>query len=299
MKILNKFIALILLASCGSKDSYDPPNNHKVEVTEAVNTLKTLIRFDSVDGFVSEYSNREKDTGDSTLRNGQLCFAGFSEYCQFVKNAIAEDGKIFRAPSRVGSDEDNAASRDQLTGVIMYLVKTHDTTTATKVMNYIQDHDGYMCEGDTRCKVSNIGIGGMWGLLRITWNHLGLKPTPMMIVSNVGDETTLLVESKSTPLNYRSYLIALQILVYIHCDKYTTKLSDAAENLYKRDNKNPLYGFITSNENGVKNFLKLYPRTVGIRDSWSIQNDMSKYDTSKDNIGSWLFMGGLILNGVK
>ena len=78
---------------------------------------------------------------------------------------------------------------------------------------------------------------------------------------------------------------------------YTSKLKLAATSLANKDPYNPFYKWLAGQE-VTQEFLDKYPKSEGTCDEWSLQNDMSVYKAENDNIGSWIFLGNLIINGL-
>jgi hypothetical protein len=298
MKLLS--ILPLFLCACGSPVIPEPTATDKVSAT--VESLKANVFTNDVIGFCSDNGDGQCDDGDSTIRNGQLCFSGELQYCDYVKNAVGADGRIWRSPARVDNtwEVSETASRDQLLGVLMYLAKTHDTELAMRVLNYIQANHNSVCPiSDGRCKVSNLGfMGPMWGTMRIVWNHLGLTPTYEMQASNAGDEATIWGSASGVPVNYQLHLLANQILVYMHCDVYTNTLKLAADRIASRDPDNLFYAWLAG-QDVTEKFLTFAPKTFGLKQKWSFQNPMNEYSETTDNVGSWLMLGDLILKGVK
>jgi len=297
MKKLLPFLSLLICA-CGSREKPPVivPNN---ALNSTIERLRSEVPFNEQVGFCTAYNGC--DDGDSTIRNGQLCFSGEDRYCAYVKNTIGSDGRIWRSVRRVDNtwELSDTASRDQLLGVLLYLVKTHDVDTAKKVLHYIQSHHNQVCPiSDGRCDVSNLSfMGPMWGTMRIVWNHLGLTPTWEMLASNAGDESTILASAMSVPVNYQLHLQANQILIYMHCGVYTNILKTAAVKIAARDPDNLFYAWLAGTD-VTQLFIDKAPKKFDQKLKWSFQNPMTEYSETTDNVGSWLMLGDLIQKGV-
>ena len=104
--------------------------------------------------------SRFSGDGDSTLWNGLLCFTGANPWaCEAVKKSQSDDGRIWRSPRRMltendGNDYPQASfSRDMARGVLLYILETEDRDLAQRWSDYMSgigalcpDHTDWSCD---------------------------------------------------------------------------------------------------------------------------------------------------------
>lgn len=183
--------------------------------------------------------------GDGVYINGFLCLVGIEPSCEMVKNSIGEDGRLWRSPFRRlnGDSNINTSSRDQLNGLLAYLVATKDTYVALRFQDYLKANGNKLCPLDTdgRCNLTSVS----YGLLFDVYRYIGLS-TPLEwqaqypLLSN-----TLKFEAVTVSPGYPMYLIGQQVLLMIKVNDFTSNVKSAADSLFSAQSDNPFYRYLS------------------------------------------------------
>lgn len=138
------------------------------------------------------------DDGDSVIFNGLLCYSGNEVACKAVGESQTSDGRWWRSPRRAaGEGRVSAASfsRDQLIGVIFYLMTLYKTEPeqaqkkATAWHNWIKANGDSLCtDAPTTCRVAPAN----WTLLARLFDFMKL-PLDNNLQNYLGTESNKIV----------------------------------------------------------------------------------------------------------
>lgn len=164
------------------------------------------------------------------------------------------------------------------------------------MVKYLYKNKDRLCtvSSDNRCFVTST----MWGVIRIVSNYINTKVPLLAYVGNIGDEEIIRLSSIAVPVGYEMKLVALELLIYIKADKFTLKLKEAAKHLYERQPENPFYAYLNGLD-ATDLTLKYIPKSdVKDRYYWILQEDTAVWyiKQRRDDLGSWLFLLGILLN---
>jgi hypothetical protein len=120
------------------------------------------------------------DDGDMTLFNGLLCYSGNQLACEAVRRSQTPDGRFWRSPLRAqtgnlhyeggtayldDTGNDKSFSPDMELGVLLYAIRTRDTSALSRWYNWISASRGrtchvrgYICNPLDLACVSSLGL---------------------------------------------------------------------------------------------------------------------------------------------
>lgn len=120
------------------------------------------------------------DDGDSVIFNGLLCYSGNAVACKAVGDSQTADGRWWRSPRRAAGEgrvSSASFSRDQLIGVIFYLLTTYKTEPelarqkATAWHSWIKANGDALCTGTiSTCTVAPVN----WTLIARLFDYMKL-----------------------------------------------------------------------------------------------------------------------------
>lgn len=270
MHLRNKLVCLlgVLLVSCGTEHSSTPPSKSTKEKLEVLS-----VKLDAY-----ALSSTEAEEGDSVLFNGIQCLADkdkFAQACADVKASQGADGRMWRAPARVDKDLIDSFSRDMAMGTAAYLVATHDTELAQKWQSYFEK-EGKLCSvsSDSRCDFTP----ALFGLLGDVWENIGLEPSNSMEAGQVGDDSTVYVQTASVDTGYQLHLNSVYLFVKQRMNQSGGVLTSIANKLVERQPNNPWYQYLAGNKDKAgKLVLAQAPATLPKKHTqWSFQRDTAE-----------------------
>ena len=222
---------LCCVAACGAPSNPGPAKPSPVgDIAEPLATPMCMIPDGrQIAVYTDAYSGCHSPNG--SLMQGLLCFSGEQWACD-VMDVFLTDDSLVKDPINIGADHGGSGSRDELLGHLAYLVRTHDKEHAKKLLKMIQGNGNRVCTDDTdgRCYVTP----AMYGLMKIVWQHIGLDPSPNMVIGNAGDDTALAVSAKSATVGYQLHLVAIQLLIRAHTNTWSSACQEAAKILLQR-----------------------------------------------------------------
>lgn len=241
------------LVACGKADTPDDavPNTPSIErlAELTANARVWAPTCSKVDGLTYPAFDPNGDVvdcgdGDGVYLNGSLCLVGETSACDMVRASVDSDGRLWRSPFRLqnGDNGVNTASRDQLNGLLLYLVATKDKATAKRFQGYIEKTNGRLCPYDTdnRCNLTAVS----YGLLAKVWSYIGLTPPIPWSLQTSVLTNTLKIEAATVSPGYQMFLVGQQILILIRTGDYSLIAEGAANSLFERQSDNPFYRYL-------------------------------------------------------
>lgn len=243
-------LALLVLTACGSpsKPVIQPPGGILTEETqEALRVRRDAIMEWTIrrDGGPAKESQEDMlgDVGDGTLFAGLLCASGDAQACNAVRDAQGEDGRWWRAPSRIGKEGDNTFSRDMTMGVLLYFAMSRDVQAAQRWMSYVEKNNGNTCATDTdgRCALTPF----MWSSIRLVWLHLGLPlNTDMRLSQTLVGQRAWEGEARSRPPGFNLHLVSVTLFLFRKMNIWNESYQTASSILVERQPGNPWFLFL-------------------------------------------------------
>jgi len=259
-----RYSAFIIAGVLGCSKPDTPPRPANTDLSDII------ARFDGWQGYPGMvcWDGNANCNGNSGLFSGLLCSVGQPEACDHVAQ-LATEGGLLRHPDADPSAE-NSSSRDELLGHLLTITTTKDKEHAERVFAIVRD--GKICNNstDTRCSMTPM----MWGLMRVTWNHIGLKPSWQMLASNVGDDHTLLVQAESAPTGFELHLIGVNLLLRAKTDTWSSTNTKVAATLAKRQPENEFFQYLAGNNKEAARLLRSHLPEVPTRQKqWYTERD--------------------------
>jgi hypothetical protein len=218
---------------------------------------------------------------------GYLCLAGEQKGCSTARASFGVDGRGWRNPRHEPLGEGNSFSRDMLLGALYYFVATKDTQTEANFRSYVK-RTGKLCDDatDNRCEMTP----GMWGLWGEVARYIGSEPTDTMKANMLIDDKQIYLQSLTSPSGYRRELVAMEIILRRYMARNSRLLDSASEELYAREQNNPLYEYLARGK--TERFWQLFMEKSPSEDPKSYRN----WTLAKDNLWSssmgweWIFL---------
>lgn len=281
-KFLSAVLALSLLA-CGGSDSQvtqtpKPPTD--VRLKEQLHRMLPLLTF--CGNVVAEDSPNNLTgqphcgTGDSMIGTGVYITAplpGREQLFAGILDSIAPNGRPYRSPQyrAVGHSEDSF-SRDQTIGLLLYLMESKDTITATKVWNYVKGNNLNICpdDSDGRCKMTP----NMLALWSDVFTYLEIPKDPLMTFSRNIDEDLLIIQARSAPAGYPLHLISQNIWLRIKLGRLSVKYAEVAAILAARQPYNLWFAYLEqiTQANKEANVEKIGAELATCMEQWPGEN---------------------------
>lgn len=277
-----KLLALLLLFITGCRNYDYKDSGLSTEQREQLQQ-----RYDSIlpwaircDGGVAKEGC---SVGDTALFNGIACASGDEEACDAVRRSQGEDGKVWRAPSRVGVDTENSSSRDMALGFMLYLSKTKDRQAALKFQDYIESHKK-LCEDatDNKCNLTPV----IWGIMYHVWGHLGLVRSSSMEINSYGLEQVIEGQFAFTGPGYQLHLLAVEMFILKEVGYHNNTLVHVALKMASFQTNNPFFQYVAGDlEKATNLILQQAPIEQPLeRSQWSFERD-TKEEAWKDSMG--------------
>ena len=194
--------------------------------------------------------------GDSLLWAGLLCSVGEQVQCDAIKASQSEDGRLWRAPSRVNNanipvntTSSNSFSRDMLLGFFQYLVSSKDIEAGNALVSYLDSHNSQLCPDatDNRCNLTLPQYEEIWGTMKYIWQYMGATPTTKMQRSTLGNDAILKTESVFAVNNgYTLHLVAVGLYLRQRLGIFNSTLQNAANIVLARQPDNPFYEYVAN-----------------------------------------------------
>jgi hypothetical protein len=135
-----------------------------------------------------------------------------------------------------------------LLGFLNYLVGSQDTDGATRMYNYLKNHNYQLCPtaSDNRCDVSPIPYIAGWGTMGQLFKHLGLPETSEMTNAQIFgvDQASINLESDFAAEGFPLHLVAVELRLRQLTNNFTSALQQAANNVLQRQPNNPFYEYV-------------------------------------------------------
>lgn len=273
-------LLLLLFVGCGKTERKNvPPNSTNIDsIREWAPTCNGYISKDNC------------DQGDVLAYAGYLCLVGEEIGCRTAHDSFDEEGRAWRNPKHEPLGDGNSFSRDMLLGALYYFTATKDTETEAKFRKYVKDN-GILCPDatDNRCEMTP----GMWGLWGEVSRYIGVEPNTTMKVNMFVDDKQMYLQSIVSPSGYQRELVAMEILLRSFMARNSTLLNWAAEELYKKEQENPLYELIARGK--TERFWQLFDQQMpkeepAYKTHWSIAKEHSQ-EAWKQSMGwEWVFL---------
>lgn len=279
MSVFLKFLGIVfvnLVLSCGTKSHHYTGSSGKSSSEKLIASREQVRTWLSTcEGGIACKSRPDgsSDDGDSLLWAGLSCFSGEESQCAAVKLSQGPDGRMWRAPSRVGKEVINSFSRDMMLGFMAYLVHTKDTAAATAWIEYVDAHSSLLCPlaSDNRCHPLDAG----WGLIGAVWYYLNLPLTPRMIGGLSSPQSIAVdVEAAVNPPGFTLHLVGIEILLKRTLGRGNPVINKAADRLHSRQPQNPFFCYLAlgAGDTCVNQLLSQVPTTApGERSQWSFE----------------------------
>lgn len=270
-----KFFILLLLASCGSAPS-TMSKSHEEVLRNKREEIREWVQPVMVQGNPT-FAFNGRDVGDSLLWSGLLCLSGEEQFCEAIPLFQDVHGRFWRHPSRINVEVGDSFSRDMALGALAYILKTRSVAIMDSWMIYIDEHNGKLCpdDSDRRCTVTP----KMYGLFMQVAKHINSNIiTAKMILGQVGDDTTALIEAHNAPAGYPLHLIAVQLLLKKEMGIGNPILDQVAQVLVDRQPDNPFFRWLVegSSDEVYHDLLKVIPDSRPKRlNQWLFQRDWS------------------------
>lgn len=295
-KIIYLFVMITL--SCGRKEKADQDEFTKSQVLEKVKQIESKVLSCNVNGI--EHPGRPDCNLDDypSGPGGFGCLAGDQQACYTMSLILDSSGKPYRSyKNKIENDNKNEFSRDQLYGVVAYLIATKDTKFAQKLMSYIETNRK-LCDNadDNRCELTP----SVWGLLNKTWKYLGLKPTDSMVANNAVDDLFIYTQAQTVETGYQLNLQMQFVFLSQEMGLSNNLLNQAAKVGFNRQSANPFYCYVYEGSSTRCMHLYLnwfkYETPGGDMHQWSIARDQNEEEAKMNSMG-WdaLFLGRLLL----
>ncbi|MCA2959249.1 MAG: hypothetical protein IOD12_03295 [Silvanigrellales bacterium] len=187
-------------------------------------------------------TKRNCDVGDAMLFDGILCLSGERASCHAVALSQGPDGRMWRAPHRVGTERQDAFSRDMSLGVLAYLVATQDAALGHRWLAWLETNNFRTCvaASDNRCDFTP----GFWNLFGEVWAQLGQAPHPQMLTDVVNNEFLLPLQARLSPPGFALHLVGVNLLVRRALRMESALTRVAASTLVERQPENPLFRWL-------------------------------------------------------
>lgn len=182
------------------------------------------------------------DVGDALLFDGLLCLSGEQASCEAIRLSQGADGRMWRAPHRVGMERENSFSRDMSLGVLAYLVATRDIALGTRWLAWLETNEFRTCREatDNRCEFTP----GFWNLFGDVWAHLGQVPHAQMLTDVVNNEFVLPLQARVSPPGYPLHLVGVNLLLRRSLGMDSGLMRVAASTLVQRQPENPFFRWL-------------------------------------------------------
>jgi hypothetical protein len=182
--------------------------------------------------------------GDSMLWAGLMQAVGDRSSTPGIKLCQTEDGRLWRAPSRVNNQPINSFSRDMALGFILYVQATRDFAMADRWVAYIKATGGLFPaseSSDTR----HIVTPAIWWLM----SYAGIRVPLKYLFTRWLLKYQNLLEIPFTPKGYALHLKAVQTLVLaIHNKKLDKKIG---RKLNRLEPQNPFFMWLAGKTTGA------------------------------------------------
>jgi hypothetical protein len=220
----NIILFVLLFSSCAAPVDANTPQVVSGRLSAQVERISPLLAW-TCDGRVPARSEGVECAveGDAVSMTGWALLYGNLGQWSAISDSIDSDGRPWRNPSRVGGNDLNSFSRDQMIGLIEGTVASGDTSVLRSVVDYI-DKTGRLCPGDNRCNITG-SIMELW--------RLALGETVTAGESQINGWATE-IEAKTVPPGYQVHLIMRKIMLHAKLGKLSSSYSKAAATLKKR-----------------------------------------------------------------
>lgn len=220
------FVVLaLLLTACGSKPrASEMPDVISKPLIAQMHRIESRLAWTCGGGAPARSVNFPcVAEGDTVSAVGRILLDGNIGEWNIILNSIDADGRPWRNPDLVGSDDPNSFSRDQMLGLLEGSLARRDFAGLRNVMRYVQEK-GNLCPGDDRCHVT----ASIRLLARqILGDAIGTS-------ERAADEATLRAEALTAPQGYRAYLVARKLMLHLRTNHNSKSYAKTAALLEKR-----------------------------------------------------------------
>jgi hypothetical protein len=223
--------------------------------------------------------------GDSMLWAGMMQAVGDRRSTVGIKMCQSEDGRLWRAPSRVNNQPENSFSRDMALGFILYVQATGDYAMVDKWTAYIKKTRGLFPANESTDS-RHLVTPALWWCM----SYAGIKVPLIYRLTRSLLKPYNRLELKFTPGGYQIHLKAVQALILaIYEGKRDKKFG---EMLLQREPRNPFFMWLAGNTTGAlemsKHFKTIHDQNPGEGTQWAWQRTNSE-KAWKDSCG-WDFL---------
>lgn len=250
-----------------------------------------------------------------TLFGGLLCAAGDERGCQLVRDSQDMQGRFWRSPRRNPGNlgESKSFSRDQASGVFLYLASTHDRDAANRWMEWIEKNRPCLLLGpmgncllhgpfrfctDEENQMCSINPAN-WAVLARVFQALDLPLNSQMENFRGMDSAVMIAESRHAPLGYQTHLVAVEVLLKQILKETPSDNQRAAKILHERQPLNPFYSYLDGDtaDNVESRLLELCPDdssgTEPIRRQWAWERDTAEQAWRESMLWDCIFLAKL------
>jgi len=213
-----------MFVSCGTQVSGSNPSVVSERLTAQIERMTPLLAW-TCDGRVPARRHGVDCSveGDAVSITGWALLHGKLGEWSAISESIDANGRPWRNPERLGLDDPNSFSRDQMLGLLEGSIASGDRARLQSVVRYVQE-TGRLCPGDDRCNITG-AIIELWRLV------LGEKVSEAERAVN---GWTIEVEAMNVPAGYQSHLVARKIMLHAQLGTLTTSYAKAAATLRRR-----------------------------------------------------------------
>jgi hypothetical protein len=214
----------LLILACGKQAAPSVPAVVSERLSAQIERMTPLLAWTCDGRFPA--SRQDVDCyreGDAVSMTGWTLLYGKMGEWSAISESIDANGRPWRNPSRVGLDDANSFSRDQLLGLLEGTLASGDRARLQHVVRWVQE-TGRLCPGDDRCNIT--------GSLIELW-QLVLDKKVSAAERAVNGWTTE-VEAMGVPAGYQTHLVARKIMLHAQLGTLTESYTRAAATLRRR-----------------------------------------------------------------
>lgn len=307
MRLFQLFF-LLMLCNCGYSSvsiPFDVPDSR-------------FSYWESEAEYCGSYPSKDLcDDGDMVLFGGLLCAAGDQRGCQLVHDSQDESGRFWRSPRRNPGNlgERRSFSRDQASGVFLYLASTRDQRAATSWLSWIESsrpclvrdmygncllwgpHRYCTDEDNQMCTINPAN----WAIMARIFRALDLPLNAEMKAFQGVDTPTMVAESKLAPLGYQLHLVGVEVLLKKRLGETPSENIEVANTLLQRQPENPFFSYLAgaSAKSVESRILELCPNETMNEPfrhrQWAWERDTSEQAWRESMLWDCIFLAKLII----
>lgn len=238
----------------------------------------------------------ESGDGDSCLWAGLLALSGdwFQRIC--VEKCVDKNGRIWRAPERIGQEADDTCSRDMFLGFIAYAATSKGGLSA----NYITRVEDYILQTGKLCPTATDNRN----LLTPTIKWMWYIATKGRITPRIGKDLSwmhglyLPFAALTVPLGYQMHLIGAQVLIRKQLGHGKLANWLTAKLLHRRQPKNILFMLLAGKKKEALAELEIQMPKIEpeFKHHWSLEKSDGEQSYKDSMCWEFLFILNLLKN---